>query len=780
MLVCGMFGIRPMKNQLHSCLTTHFQSSSRRKEALTFSCWSKKARASLRRLQRLAGLSWRLGKWCLPALLCGVIAAGQSARAAVVLAANSPAPLVFAGAEIDRAAAGKTGLPGISFTVEGQGEPQSYHYERNGSNLRVIGADAVGAMYGGLDVAEAIRLGTLTELPMAGHKPFLTERGIKFNIPLDLRTPSYSDSGDAFQANIPEMWSLDFWREFLDEMARQRFNVLSLWNLHPFPSIVKVPEYPDVALADVWRTTMKLDDSFDTSGVGFVRPPMLAQHEVLKKLTIEEKIAFWRKVMQMAKDRGVDVYWFTWNVFLYGAEGVDGLTRANPGTNVINYFRASVRETVKTYPLLAGMGITAGESMPDRIGGLNKEEWLWQSYGEGIRDGLKDEPGRKFRMIHRFHQSNLDDISRFWKDYPGPFDFSYKYAVAHMYGMTNPPFIKPLLAELSPTRRSWLTVRNDDIYSFRWGDPQFARDFVRAIPGPDKIAGFYMGCDGYCWGREAMDLEPAAPRQLVMQKQWFSFMLWGRLSYDPTLPDEFFQKTLAVHFPEAPADKLLAAWSAASQVFPEITRFFWGNVDTRWFPEACISHKTIKGFYTVRHFIEGETMPESGNLTIREWRDQLQKNQGFDGATPLQVAANLRKHAAAARQGVTELRPKQGADKELRLTLGDLEAFADLGDYYADKIEGACELALFDSTKDTKHQAASVQHLEAALGHWRDYAKVYSAQYKQPLLYNRIGEVDIPKLVDKVSADVEIARNWKTGTIGPAPRRRTGGSIYGQ
>ena len=113
-------------------------------------------------------------------------------------------------------------------------------------------------MYGGLDLAEAIRLGTLATIKDADHEPFIVRRGLKFNIPLDARTPSYSDAGDAAQQNIPEMWSRDFWHEFLDEMARHRFNVLSLWNLHPFPSLVKVPEYPDVALNDVKRTTVEV------------------------------------------------------------------------------------------------------------------------------------------------------------------------------------------------------------------------------------------------------------------------------------------------------------------------------------------------------------------------------------------------------------------------------------------------------------------------------------------------------------------------------------------
>jgi hypothetical protein len=67
-----------------------------------------------------------------------------------------------------------------------------------------------------------------------------------------------------------------------------------------------------------------------------------------------------------------------------------------------------------------------------------------------------------------------------------------------------------------------------------------ARAFVRNIPGPDKIAGFYMGPDGFIWGRNFLGINGHAPRELVMKKQWYSFLLWGRLSYEPGLPDENF------------------------------------------------------------------------------------------------------------------------------------------------------------------------------------------------------------------------------------------------
>ena len=182
---------------------------------------------------------------------------------------NAPAPLRFAADEIARAAGGKPLAMNVSLDIQSNGVPQSYRIERDGAKLRVIGGDAVGSMYGGLDVAEAIRTGALADLKPGDHKPFIAQRGIKFNIPLDLRTPSYSDSSDAAQANLPEMWDRNFWREFLDEMARQRFNVLSLWNLNPFPSIVKVPEFPDVALSDVLRAKRGLiNESRTGSGTG--------------------------------------------------------------------------------------------------------------------------------------------------------------------------------------------------------------------------------------------------------------------------------------------------------------------------------------------------------------------------------------------------------------------------------------------------------------------------------------------------------------------------------
>jgi hypothetical protein len=705
-----------------------------------------------------------------------LLPSAMAATLHISVAETADAPVKFAAEEIRREAAAKGMTVGedatairVSLTVakDTKAAAQSYRIKRDGEALTVIGADAVGAMYGGLDVAEAIRHGTLDSLRDSENKPHVARRGIKFNIPLDLRTPSYTDCSDAAQANIPEMWEREFWTRYLDAMARHRYNVLSLWSLHPFPSLVRVPEFPEVALADVWRTRAKLDDTFSFAGTDMVRPAMLADHEVVKRLSIEEKIEFWRWVMQHAADRGIQVYFFTWNVFTFGADGKHGITNDLGNETTKKYFRASVREMVKTYPLLAGMGITAGEGMPEKMESKEKEAWLAATYGEGVRDALKAEPKREFRMIHRFHWTSQGDILDAFKDYPGPFDFSFKYSVAHMYSITKPPFIQPLLDGLAPGRKTWLTVRNDDIYTFRFGDPAYAREYIANIPPADKIAGFYMGPDGTVWGRDFLERNPAPdPRPLVMEKQWYSFMLWGRLAYDPSLPDSHFERALAARHPAAASPQVFRALQGASQVMPLTTRFFWGDIDLKWFPEACWSHRRSKGggFYTVRHFMEGSTMPGANVLNIRDWRSRLAKRQPMTETTPLEIAAALDGAAADTFAALEKLRAPAKQDAELQKTVNDCEALAHLGRYYATKIRGACALALFDASSDKHEQATALRHLDDALAHWKSYASIRDANYV-PALYNRVGFVDITALTTQAAADLAIARDWKPGTL---------------
>jgi hypothetical protein len=76
------------------------------------------------------------------------------------------------------------------------------------------------------------------------------------------------------------------------------------------------------------------------------------------------------------------------------------------------------------------------------------------------------------------------------------------------------------------------------------------------------------------------------------------------------------------------------------------------------------------------------------------------------GVTPLEIAAILEANAARALNALPELQravvtPACSA-REYAATLDDIEAMSHLGRYYAAKIRGACDLALFDKTGDAQ------------------------------------------------------------------------------
>lgn len=663
--------------------------------------------------------------------------------------------------------------------VEGQPpvtgvRPQGYAIRRvtSGPVTRwwVIGGDAAGAMYGALELAEDVRIsGDLGRTVDRQVNPAIASRGIKFNIPLDARTPSYSDDSTSAQANIAAMWDMDFWTSFLDDMARHRYNLLSLWSLSPFPSLVKVPEYPRVALADVKKRAGPLWDATLT-GRGMFDPSWPL--ETVKTLTIDDKIAFWAQVMQYAKDRGIDVSLFTWNIFVYGTERSGyGITDDPANATTRDYVRRSVRALFDTYPLLASIGVTSGENMGS-LDDAAKEKWMWESYGQGVADAIADarnpsspyyRPGRVIRLIHRAHQADLSKIVAEFQRLPGYADadstlaFSFKYSQAHMYSSSRPLFIfqHGWFDTIPPGKKTWLTVRNDDMYYLRWGDPDFVRAYWTHLPDASKIAGFYMGPDGFTWGRDTLARSAAATGQTVIAKQWYSFLLWGRLAYEPSLPDARLQAILGARFPGVPAGKLFSAWAAVSRILPRVTRLYWGSLDFMWYPEASWSNT---GYATVQDLIAPKYPPmqadEDGEtprfMSVKAFVDG---EAPAGRLTPLEVADAIERDAAAGLDGVKGM--ASGGDAELDATLKDIEAMAWLGRYYAEKIRGAVDLARYQKGRAAADLAPARQHLTAAAGDWREYAANWSAR-DVPQVFTRMGltPVDIAGIQKFVDADV--------------------------
>ena len=135
-------------------------------------------------------------------------------------------------------------------------------------------------LYGTLALVESIENGTdLADVASSAERARFPFRAIKYNLPWN----SYR-KGEALALHRETCRDLTYWERFLDMMARNRFDALTLWSLHPFPYMVRLREFPEACPFS--------DDE------------------------LRDWQAFWRKLFAMAADRGIDTYLVNWNIFV--------------------------------------------------------------------------------------------------------------------------------------------------------------------------------------------------------------------------------------------------------------------------------------------------------------------------------------------------------------------------------------------------------------------------------------------------------------------------------
>jgi hypothetical protein len=376
---------------------------------------------------------------------------------------------------------------------------------------------------------------------------------------------------------------------------------------------------------------------------------------------------------------------------------------------------------------------------------------------------LAANPARSFKLIHRAHQADIEIIKGAFAGLNPrcTMDFSYKYSVAQMYSSVAPQYIhESKFLEHIGDSKFYLTVRDDAWYNLRGGsDPAFARAYFKNIP-QKNFEGFYVGPDGYTWGREYLSKTPSSTRQLVIKKRWYSFNILGKLAYDPTLPDGHFEDLLADRFKGVDAKKLLQAWAKASQVMPWVNRFHneRSQNDFQWYPEGCTS---FYGFRSIDNFINSAPQKGEGLVSIPAYADALLKGQTITGMSPIQVADNLAQTSNEALLLLAGL--KTTNNKELLATINDIKAMSYLGQYYANKIRGATNKHLYDQSTEVqqqlKYKTAAIQSLQEAAASWRKYAAIVSESYIPQHLTRMHFTVDFKAMQAHVDKEVLMLTN---------------------
>jgi hypothetical protein len=535
-----------------------------------------------------------------------------------------------------------------------------------------LGGDTSGAMYGGLQLAENITFDGLSKKYDEKGSPDFLQRGIKLNLPMDKRIPTYSGymGNTSTQHAVENVWDMKFWEEWLDLQARNRYNVLSVWVHHPFPALVKVPGYEKACLPGI--------EGF----FGYSDP----------SLTIEKRIAFWRQVMTYAHNRGFSFYFFCWNVCTEYAEDMyPGLiTEKEDNPDTLDYLSRSMKALLETYPELDGFGISAGDNM--KLPKDSRGPWTWKAYGKAAHEYALANPNRKFTMIHRGLGAGLEKLYDDWRPLTNlsniKFEYSVKYANAHMFSTLTPRWYESDMADAAKSgQKTWLTLRNDDFFYMDMGDPEFVRGFLAGVPYREVINSFYIGSDIYHPTRTYWCKDPTMNGQLEIQRNWYIQLLWGRLSYQKDLADDVFKKHLAKRFPQADSEKLFKAWALASRPLPkvqELTQGSWG-LDAHWYAEASMYPREGGAFRFLKDFTETEVARKSSSH-LCSIADTAAGKCG-DKKSSYQLADEMEADADRALALMNGVASK--GDSQLDAKINNIKQLAYLSNHFAYKIRAA-------------------------------------------------------------------------------------------
>jgi hypothetical protein len=574
-------------------------------------------------------------------------------------------------------------------------------------------------MYGALQIAENIGAKSFTGVYNSQEAPYMLNRGMKLNMPLDRRVPTYVGGWSSASTGlaIPHVWDMTFWKKLIDQQARFRYNVLSIWVHHPFPALVQLPDYPKASLPDI--------QGFD----GFS-----------KDWGHEQRVAFWREVMQYAHNRGMKFYLFNWNIHLdYVKDQYSEITENAHNTVTKDYMYKSMYALLETYPKLDGFGISAGDGMMREDQGFDKNrelktQWTWETMGKAVDDYLKANPNRKFNLIHRGIGTEPklvnEKFSSLKKAENAELNFSHKYAQAHMYSAPAPRWYGAwtLKSAKDLDLRSWTTLRNDDYFYIHWGDPEFVRNFIKGIPEKETVDGMYIGSDGYTPTRTYFSKHESVNGMLEVERRWYMEMLWGRISYNPATGDDIFKNMLAKRFPGANAENLFEAWSLASRSLPKATELImeaW-SLDFHWYPEGCNSDpKRCTGFRTVYDFANMSTHPNARETSVAkgsEFCDIPNSAAGnCDGKkSSYTVADEMQADSERALYLISTI--NSGGSDDLQMAINNIKQMANLGLYYAHKIRGATFLRA-DQIEKARDEMGS------AYCRWMTYTRLMEKDY---------------------------------------------------
>ncbi|WP_276249077.1 hypothetical protein [Haladaptatus sp. YSMS36] len=583
-------------------------------------------------------------------------------------------------------------------------------------SIYVWASDDAGAMYGTLELAERTRsAGEWGEIEESTINPAVEFRALKFNLPW-----SPYRYGEQTEIHFETCRDLEFWRAFLDMMARNRFNALTLWNLHPFPYMIKPHAYPEAS--------------------------------PLSDRELDEWKSFWHELFRMAKERGIETYLLTWNIVVTEEfADIHGVERLNDTAEVIKtYTRESITQVLNEYEDLTGIGTT----MSDWMGAMTpreKQQWLKETFVDGI--AAADRPATFLDRSVRTNSidemrrvideaDDVDNVSKIWV--PSKFNWSHGHSttaleMTHDYRSGE---VDDSLWNPEPTNYELVwTVRNEDFFVLRWGDPDFIRDHIQANHASKSyVGGYIIGSEGYIPAKDfSHRVHEHQTWQYAFEKQWLFYLLWGRLLYDPTTSDEVFEQAFETRYGPGLGERLLKGYKFGSRMPIELAAFHAGTWDYTLYPEGFLAPVVARGlddgvspFISIDELVDHQTL-DSSYLSIPEYIEARDGGEEIDETrvTPIDLAERMERNGEQILGIVDSLNANvHRGTGALECELADLVTWGHLTLYFAKKLRAGVKYETYRVTGKRQKDDA-VELLREAADHWERVSAVTDEHYHE-------------------------------------------------
>jgi hypothetical protein len=668
-----------------------------------------------------------------------------NAHAAIRLPANAPDQVRWAASELDRALAEhKLTAPDVDVrvTIGTAAEPddQAFALDRAGATVTIAGGGPAGAEYGLLELAEQIHGASgndwrtiATALRPIKQKPWVMIR-----------------ADNAFIQIHPFMLNdLDMWRAYIDMLARNRFNLLDLHGAYDldttqfpnlYPMLVKVPGYPKVG-----------------------DPAAQAKNLVSLKA-----------IVAYAASRGVRVALMNYSIAedrprIPGQKGVPPIAGV-PSDKIADYTAKATAEIIRALPQLYMLGFRVGETG-------QPADFFKIAYLRGFAlSGRKD-----LRLYTRSWLTSKEQLEPIAAAAPGMFDVEIKYNGEHLglpYQAMQERFATYSYEHYLDTPAKYgvlWQVRSNGTHRFwSWANTNFIRQTVRTFR-LGNARGFTLESPVSYFSPYASKMYRSAADQAVFpyvwQKDWSWYFAWGRLGYDPDLPEATVLQAWRDHY-GAGGDAAYRAMQSASEVVPLVYAYRFIGADQRDF-----SPETETG-YTTNDSVVGSRTPIPLSL-MQYAQDQTEDDRSFlpidkfvlskmDGLVdgrygPFAIAARLRDASAGADKAMAAMPALDGrAADEWRLLRTDLTAAARLGEYHADRIEALVWLDHGVRTKERTEVDRAIGLLKSSRDAWAALAATTDPVY-QPLNNSLRRQKDFswgPALASLEKLDATAEQYW--------------------